>query len=622
MPLDGISAYFIARDLNTELADARVDRVRQPGRYDILLGLRSQGKNHQLLISANPSAPRLHLLEEKQEFPPEAPMFCMLLRKHLQGGRLLRIETEAYERVFQLTFQTSNELGDKSEKTLLFECMGRHSNIILLNEDQLIIDAIVHVDSRVNRYREVLPARQYVAPPKQDKALAADILKKLSSHESKVTALWSDLNQHQALEKALLGCFSGFSPALVNELLFQAQLDPRQNAASLNASAWQDLSDVTITMLERIVSADLKPSVFYRTERDAIPFDFHVFDLHLGKTKSFLSSNTMLTYFYSKHDHSQRFIQQQNALLKRIQVVLEHSEKMLHVHLKDVQDSENYASLKEEGELILANIYRIKQGQASVTVADYYNENKERVIELNPHRNPSWNAQARFTRYNRLKRKFELAMEYLEQDEAAIAYLNSLLNSIELAENSGDLAMIKDEIKQQNLFAKSERQEKNRQLTFNQRKALRRKTASKVSESTAQTAGPRRYLSSDGIEILVGRNNLQNDKLSFRTAHKKDLWFHVQRNAGSHVILSSGQLTDDVPLRSIEEAAILAAWFSRAAKGSVAGSAAKTAVDYCPVSELKKPKGARPGMVIYEHYKTAYVTARAPEDLLPEVQTP
>lgn len=620
MPIDGISAYFIANELNAELAEMRVDRVRQPGRFDILLGLRGSGKNYQLLISANPAGPRIHLLDQKQEVPAEAPMFCMLLRKHLQGGRLLSVETEDYERIFKLRFQTSNELGDRSEKTLLFECMGRHSNLILLNDENIILDAIVHVDSRVNRFREVLPARPYAAPPKQNKRQAAEVLKSLTQAASTGAALWADLDLLKPLEKALLECFAGFSPPMVSELILLAEINSRQHAAALDAAAWQRLTEATVNMLERIVSADLKPSVFYRGERDTVPFDFHVFDLHLGKSKSFKNSLEMLSYFYSKRDTSQRFAQQQNFVLKQVQNVLDHSQKMYLVHLQDFSESRNFTGLKEEGELILANLYRLEQGQEQIVVEDYYHENQPRSIELNPHRSPSWNAQTRFARYNRLKRKNELAEGYLLQDEADLAYLSSLIDSIEHAENSSDLAMIKDELSQQKLFVKNEKQKSLKGLTFAQRKAMRRKGSGKSPAETLQTAGPRRYLSSDGIEILVGRNNLQNDKLSLKTAHKQDLWFHIQKNAGSHVILSCGQIKGEVPDRSIEEAAVLAAWFSRGAKASVAGSAAKTAVDYCKVSEVKKPQGAKPGMVIYDHYKTAFVMPRAPEDLFPADQ--
>ncbi len=620
MPIDGISAYFIAKDLNAELSEMRVDRVRQPGRFDILLGLRGSGKNYQLLISANPSGPRIHLLDQKQEVPAEAPMFCMLLRKHLQGGRLLSVETEDFERIFKLRFQTSNELGDRSEKVLLFECMGRHSNLILLNEDNIILDAIVHVDSRVNRFREVLPARPYAAPPKQNKRMAAEVLKSLAAAPSTGAALWADLDLRKPLEKALLECFAGFSPPLVSELVFLAGINSRQQAASLDASAWQRLTDVTVKMLERIVGADLKPSVFYRGERDTVPFDFHVFDLHLGKSKSFISTLEMLAYFFSKRDSSQRFTQKQAYVLKQVQNVLDHTQKMYLVHMKDYTDSKDFAALKEEGELILANLYRLEQAQSEIIVEDYYNGNQPRRIELNPHRSPSWNAQTRFARYNRLKRKNELADGYLMQDESDLAYLNSLIDSIEHAENSNDLAMIKDEMSQQKLFIKNEKQKSLKGLTFSQRKAMRRKGGGKAPAEALPSAGPRRYLSSDGIEILVGRNNLQNDKLSLKSAHKQDLWFHIQKNAGSHVILSCGQLKGEIPDRSIEEAAVLAAWFSRGSKASIAGSAAKTAVDYCKVSEVKKPQGAKPGMVIYDHYKTAYVMPRAPEDLLPQGQ--
>lgn len=620
MPIDGISAYFIAAELDRELKDMRVDRIRQPGRYDILFSMRAAGKSHQLLISANPSGPRIYLPETKQEFPPEAPMFCMLLRKHLQGGRLLGITTDAYERVFKLQFSSSNELGDRSEKTLIFECMGRHSNLILLNDEGVILDAIVHVDSRVNRYREVLPARNYVAPPAQDKRTAAAVLTAVSASTATAATLWQDLDLQKPIEKGLLACFAGFSPLMITAMLFEAELDPRTKPAQLSAPQWEKLSQVTLNMLTRIVSADIKPSVFYRSERDTLPYDFHVFDLALGKRKSFATTMELLSYFYQKRDHDNRFQQQKNAVLKRVQQLFEHNEKILQVHAQDFNESQAYASHKEAGELILANLYRMKEGDAELEVEDFYNNNQKRLIPLNAYRSPSWNAQTYFTRYNRLKRKNNAAEQHLREDQDKRSYLIALLDSIEHAENVGDLAMIKDEMKQQKLFTEKSALEQNKGLNFNQRKALRRRGGAAEKLSVQQTMGPRRYLSSDGIEIWVGRNNMQNDKLTLRSASKKDLWFHISKEAGSHVILACGMSNEDVPDRSIEEAATLAAWFSRASKANVGGFGAKVAVDYCPVSEVKKPAGAKPGMVIYDHYKTVYVTARAPEDLFPAEQ--
>ena len=761
MPLDGISTRCLSAELDIALRDARVDRIYQPDRHDILFILRQGHENLRLIVSANPSMPRMHLTSEQRENPSLPPMFCMLLRKHLLGARVLSVRTPGSERILEICFQTQNEIGDKVEKTLVAELMGRHSNIILLNEDRRIHDAIVHVDESISRVREVMPARVYVRPPDQNKRSIEDAARLLEPLLTPANALSGDTSNHlpgaapaeapdeasgealgyasdeagsprvadflaffppalqgRGIEKALLELIGGLSPALCHEIAFQAGLDGRQPVNQLTQSDLRLLLLALHQMISAVLAGRFRPTVFFCQESDIVPVDFHALALSdFAIRRPMPSLSAAMGLFYLERQRQHALTQSRQSVAKQISQQLDQARRRFLIHEADLQESQNKDTYRRNGDLILSLMHEIQDGQRELKLtAENSPDGRPAIVALDPAQNLAQNAQRYYKLYAKARSRASMSARLLEADRSEVDWLESLENAVASAENLADIKAVRDEISAVGIrlhspFGNEDNggnglsgsgneagksgsghgeggkhnkaagtgagttgakgnepgkpgSRKRAYVQAKQKQGESRKGGSGKDSSGKGGAGkggsgkgaktpaalpPRRYTSSDGFTILVGRNNLQNDQLTLKQGRKDDMWLHVQRMPGTHVIISSGGRP--VPERTLLEAAETAAYFSRASiGGSVAetgsgsggsgggggssqaglskaangsgiaagglAAGAKVAVDYCPVAHVRKPAGARPGKVIYDRYQTLIVQPKDPARLI------
>ncbi|MDD2534888.1 MAG: NFACT RNA binding domain-containing protein [Eubacteriales bacterium] len=650
MPLDGISANCLAYELNNQLKDSRVDRIYQPDRLDILFLLRTNHGNKRLILSANPAHPRIHLTTETRENPTEPPMFCMLLRKHLLGARLIAIEPTGFERIITLVFLTTNELGDKLVKKLVIEIMGRHSNIIFLNADNRIHDAIVHVDQSVSRLREIMPARLYGAPQNQTKISPPDAMLMAQSGQ---LPLLPDSLQFK-LEKSLLDSLQGFSPQLCQEICDRAGLDSRTLVNQLSREQSALICHVVITLLKPVLNGHYQPSTFYWQSNDKIPFDFHALHLQsLAHPKAESSLSEAMDHFYLARNRQNTITQHKQALQKRIEKEIDLTVRRMKTHEDELKESEKREVYRQSGELLIAQLHLVPDGATQVELQNYFDpELKLTRIDLQPQLSPRQNAQLFFKRYQKARGKQEMNERLILIDRRDYDWLSSIKVAIEKSNDEQDLQAIREEIAATGLSTPDRKARYNRihghddigdslgnsyETNFKQipvakangfepgKPGSRAKRLSKQNQANAKLKKhaksaknplplpPRSFTSSDGMLIQAGRNNIQNDQLTLRTAQKDDIWLHAQKIPGTHVIIRSGK--QKVPEQTLLEAAQLAAWYSQNQTGT------KVAVDYCPVSHVKKISGGRPGLVQYEGYQTVLVEPKDFEQVLSHPQS-
>lgn len=557
MSFDGIVTRAVVRELERVLETGRVAKIHQPFKTELVLVIRARGKNHKLLLSAHAQYARMHLVKETPDNPPEPPAFCMVLRKHLEGAVLESIEQVGYERIVHLNFRGKNDIGDDVTKRLVVEIMGKHSNIILVDaESQTIIDAVKRLSPAVNRHRTVLPGATYVSPPdwgKLDPAKAErdDFLKRLDFNAGK-------------LESQISGAVDGFSPLIARELLHRAGLPTREAVVK----AFLDLQ-------AELRSEAFHPAI-YRSEngKDA----FHVLPMsHLAGEEAFASVSAMLEAFYARKAESD-LVRQRVSDLHRIvtneKKKNERKLKKLQTELREAEDAERYRLF---GELLTANLHLAKKGDRELEAVNYYDEQQRTItIPLDPNKTPSENAQGYFRKYAKLKTAKKEIVKQIEQTREEIAYLESVAQQIETA-SLKDIAEIREELEEGGYV---------RRRTAAQRKAK------------PQRPEPERYVSSEGAVILVGKNNRQNDYLTTRLASPDDTWLHAKDSPGSHVVIRAKTFGE----RTLLEAAGLAAYFSKSRLSS------RVPVDYTLIRHVRKPSGAKPGFVIYDHQKTVFVT--------------
>ncbi|MDI9470487.1 MAG: NFACT RNA binding domain-containing protein [Bacillota bacterium] len=624
MPLDGITTSYLAEELDNTLTGGRIDRIRQPGRYDILLTVRAGGRNHRLLLSANPAAPRAQLTSANPSVPPTAPRFCMILRKHLQGARIESIRSAGYERVLRLAFSTVDEIGDRRSPELILEIMGRHSNLILINHEGIILDAIRHVDLSMSRLREVMPARPYLPPPAQNKLAPQTALTALMDRSFFHHPTDTDPGKAR-LDHWLLDRLQGWSRQLVRELLERAGLSGNERLARLTDTERARLEQELRELLAEILAARFEPSLYAQNRRPdgrlSELTDFHALPLrHLGHREAQPTLSVAMERYYNERESEERLTQKRTELERQVRRRLERAARREAIHRSDVESSRDHERERELAELLTANLWRLKGGESELVVDDYFDPDLSPVsISLDPHRSPAWNSQRRFREYRRLRERHARASEALAIDLDELAYGASVLETLADAETEAELAVIRSELKDEGWLTE-EPQSSPAKGGFHARKEARRRGAKAV-EDSSRPLPPRSYRTSSGFEILVGRNNTQNDRLTLRTARPDDYWFHVRNSPGSHVILRSGGQEPDS--QSLIEAAEIAAWFSRDAaplrrhagtSQTTPDSSSAIVVDYCPRSHVHKPRGARPGMVIYEGHRSLRVRPRDPAD--------
>ncbi len=558
MSFDGLFTRAITHEFSSLLKGGRINKIHQPYKNEIVLIIRANGKNHKLLLSVHPSYARAQLTNESYENPSEPPMFCMLLRKHLEGFILEDIHQIGMDRMLVFEVKGRNEIGDISSKQLIVEIMGRHSNIILVDKTRnLILDSIKHVSYAVNSHRAIMPGQEYIAPPTQNKqnpleATEEDLLRKIDFNAGK-------------LDKQLVEQFAGISPLFAKEIVYQAGIANRAT-----------LPQAFLRMVQKIKDHQYEPSITSFDNKESfylMPMD------HLkGESKKYDSLSELLDRFYFGKADRDRVKQQANDLERFILNEKEKNEKKIKKLQATITEAENANQYQLFGELLTANLYAVEKGMKEIEVINYYDENGGTVkIPLNPQKSPSENAQKLFTRYQKAKTALVMASEQMEKAKEEVAYFDTLLQQVETA-STKDISEIREELIEGGYLR--DRQKKGSKNV---------KIVKPILE---------KYTATDGTEILVGKNNKQNDYLTSKLARRDEIWLHTKDIPGSHVVIRNAEPTE----ATILEAAQLAAYFSKARSSS------SVPVDFTQIRHVKKPSGAKPGYVIYENQQTVYVT--------------
>ncbi len=577
MPLDALCLSGVIHELNTSLAGARVDKIYQPGRDEVVLALRTQSVgNVRLLLSANPAHPRLHLTTLPLENPEKPPMFCMLLRKHLSGARLLELVQPPLERAAVLRFEALNELGDRVERRLVLEAISHKTNLVLLDGDGRILDCVRHVGADLSSAQRLLqPGMFYRLPPGVEKE------NPLTADRDRLESLLSAAPEEAQADKWLLDTFGGLSPLICRELVHQAAGATDARLHTLGPQGRARLLDRLEGLKEIVTSGQYVPTMISLEGR---PKDFTFLPVGqyegAAQVEGWPAFSPLLDAFFEQRERQDRIKQRGQDLIKSVTNARDRTARKLANQEKELAATKNRDRLRQLGDILTSNFYQMEKGMARLRAVDFYDpEGKEIDIKLDPLLTPQQNAAKYYKDYNRAKKAEEMLTIQLEKGRKELDYLNSVLENISLAEGERDLAEIRQELADTGYLRRP-----------GKAKDRGRRVVSK----------PMEFMSTAGLRISVGKNNSQNDLLTCKLAGKGDIWFHTQKIHGSHVILWTGG--EDPDLQSLNEAAILAAWFSQARESS------KVPVDYTPVRYVKKPGGARPGMVIYTTYETAQVT--------------
>jgi len=559
MAFDGITIAGIAKELNDSLIGGRIYKIAQPENDELLLTIKVNGGQMRLFISAGASLPLIYLTETNKPSPMTAPGFCMLLRKHIQNGRITQITQPGLERIIQIKIEHLNELGDLCAKNLIVEIMGKHSNIIFTDDKDMIIDSIKHISGMVSSVREVLPGRSYFIPQTQNKQnpLAAD----------EASFCQAILSSSQPVHKALYQTYTGLSPVFAQELCFRAGLDGDFPTASLSEAEAGKLYAVFHHAVEDIRTGAFSPNIVYE---HGSPVEFSALPLTMyqsGEREDCASVSTMLEQYYAKKNAVTR-IRQKSADLRRIvQTALERNVKKYDLQLRQIKDTQRRDKFRVYGELLNTYGYQAAPGDKSLTARNYYTD-EDITIPLDSTITPLENAKKYFEKYNKMKRTYEALSTLTLEVKEEIEHLESISAALDIAVGEEDLVQIREELIENGY--------------------IRRKSNDKKVKITSR---PFHYISSDGYHIYVGKNNFQNDDLTFRFASGNDWWFHAKGIPGSHVIVKTGG--DILPDRTFEEAAKLAAYYSKA-RGQD-----KAEIDYTEKKNVKKTNGGKPGFVIY-----------------------
>ena len=564
MAFDAVAVRCLVKDLKDKLINSRIDKIHQPEKDEITINLRTMTDNFKLVLSASPAHPRVHFTNVSKKNPISAPMFCMLLRKHIGSGKITDIEQIGFERIIKFSIESYDELGDLTTKYLIVEIMGRHSNIILTNQDMRILDCIKHIDFTVSSVRQLLPGLDYVSPPVQDKTDLTEINE---------TANIDFSSPIQTADKAILSAIAGISPLTSREIVYRAFGRTDVKCSELTDNGRNKLLYETVKLAKDVQQNNFSPCMIINSasgklmEFSATPITQYE---SLAEIKEFDDISVLLDTFYRTRDMHERMRQKSADLVKLLNNNIERVSKKLGILNKTLADSENKDKYKIYGDLLMANLYNMKNGQ-SPTVK----------IPLSPQLSPSQNAQKYYKRYNKAKNAEIEAAKQIENAKNDLEYLESTLAAIETSDTESDLNAIRAELIAEGYLNRK----------FNPKK--QKQNASK----------PMHFVSSDGFDIYVGKNNTQNDYLTLKFANSSDLWFHTKNIHGSHTIIKLG-LDKDVPKTTITEAAELAAYYSKGRDSS------QVPVDFTQIKNVKKPNGAKPGMVIYDYYNTIYVTPK------------
>ena len=576
MPFDALFLSAVRRELQTQLLSCRVDKVQQPQRDTLILSLRGAQGGGRLLLTASPNHPRIHLTTVPAENPAQPPMFCMLLRKHLTGGRLVSLSQPNCERLITLTFDCIDEMGSPTRKQLILELMGRNSNLILTGEDGRVIDCLRRVDFEMSAQRQVLPGLYYHLPPAQEKhdpfALDAQGL----------GALLRAQTSPRLLDAWLLDTLGGLSPLLCREVAFRAAGELDLDVSALGAAQAEALGAKLADELAALQSG-WQPTLLYRDER---PWDFTCLPIRqygdFVRCEVQSSFSTLLDGFYAARDRADALRQSTQTLRRTLTNLHSRTARKLEIQRKELAATHEREQLRRLGDILTANLHTMQRGQSVLRAVDFYDPEMQTItIPLDPALSPQQNAAKYYKNYQKAKTAERVLTEQLARGEQELTYLSSVLDALTRAESARDVQDIRDELTVGGYLRQTDR-----------------KKRMKLPPSR-----PLHFTSSDGFAIWVGRSNRQNDELTTKLAARSDIWLHVQKLPGSHVIIATDGKTP--PDRTVTEAMLLAAYYSQAREGQ------NVPVDYTPVKFVKKPAGAKPGMVIYTTYQTAVVTPDA-----------
>lgn len=576
MALDGITLHFVKTELEQTVLGARVEKVHQPSKAEIVLLLRTRGGAFRLFLSAESASARVHLTQFPTENPQNPPMLCMLFRKHLTGASLVGIRQAGLDRILFLDFDAANEIGDKVKLTLCIEITGQHSNIILIDGNGKIIDAVKRVDETKSSVREVLPNCTYVLPPRQDKI-------NLLSASVEQAAARVKLQKNQQLAKAFMQSVEGISPIVSREL---AHLAAGDCTCAVEVVPKQQIA-AALENVKRCLQTDAPQYCTVYNEEDK-PFDFSFLDItQYGAfyKKTYADSFcALLDAFYFERDRVLRAKRKAGDLYKALHTLQERTARKISNQQAELSACADKEQLRVFAELINANQYALTKGSPVYEVPNYYANNETVRIPVNPALSPAQNAQKYYKAYKKAHTAEKMLAGLIEKGEQEILYFDSVLDTLSRAETESELTLIRQELIDGGY--------------------LKRKKGGKL--RLPKELPPYQFKTSEGFTVLVGRNNTQNDKLTLKTAKNYDMWLHTQNFAGSHtVILSENREITD---KAIVEAAEIAAFFSSAKE------AQKVPVDYTLIKNIKKPVGAKPGKVIYHVYNTVFVTPRNPEE--------
>ena len=555
MSFDGVFTHAMVNELRETLLSGRISKIHQPYENEIVLVIRSRGKNHRLLLSAHPSYARVQITQIDYQNPDNPPNFVMMLRKYLDGAILEDIEQIENDRVIHFHFAKRNELGDLQNIILIAELMGRHSTIVLVNQETgKILDAIKHIGSSQNTYRSLLPGVEYIAPPKQE------VLNPFSSDKEKI---FQRLSQTELEPKAIQHQFQGIGFDTAQELTKRLLERPNEKMV-----VWEEF-------FSSIINHPI-PTFYETTNKDFFtPIVYQVFSEQASAVTTYPTLSQLLDSYYHEKAEKDWAKQQGGELIRKIENELKRNKNKLKKREQTLKESENAENYRRDGELLTTFLTQVPRGAKEVVLPNYYEEDRPIKIALDPALTPNQNAQKYFHRYQKLKNAVKLIGEQIQEAKDEIQYLESVLSQLEIA-GPMDIEAIKEELTAEGY--------------------LKKKTQKK--QKKKKPSQPDQYFSSDGTLILVGKNNLQNDQLTMKTAKKTDYWLHAKNIPGSHVIIKSDQPSDE----TITEAAELAAYFSKYRYS------AQVPVDLVQVKHIRKPNGAKPGYVIYENQKTVIVT--------------
>lgn len=574
MPLDALCLTALADEIRKTAEGAKIEKIQQPGKNEILITLRGMGLSRRLLVSVASGKARVHYTEMSFENPQTPPMFCMLLRKYLTGARIASVSQPSMERILVFELDVYDEMGVAGKSKLIVELIGVSANLILVSGDGRIIDCLRRVEGDMSEKRSVLPGLFYRFPPVSDRKNPFILT------EDEITDIWNSASEEKSVDAWMAESFLGLSPLVCRELSQKYFGDISIRIGSIGHKEKEAFSEKLYEFFESAKKGEFVP---YALTNAGKPFDFSCMPItQYGKKmegREFSSFSEMLDAFYSQRELDESAKQKTQVLVKTVKNLRDRRKRKLINQSEELKATFGRERLREFGDIIKANLYNMKQGQEVLRAEDFYSEVGGTVdIKLDTRLSPQQNAAKYYKDYNKAKKAEIHLTEQIKTGEIEIEYLESVLDELSRAAGDKDVEEIRRELEKMGYIASKSRGKKEKEIK----------------------SKPLRFVSTNGFQIIVGKNNTQNDELTFKTADRFDLWLHTQKIHGSHVIvLTEGKQLDN---KSIEEAAMLAALYSQGAEGQ------KVPVDYTLVKYVKKPAGAKPGMAIYTDYKTVFVT--------------